>query len=108
MTTKIEIIETLKAELDQAAGDMLTAIDAFKVAWRAAHTADLTIGRLGGGEVGEVMSRDQLATMRTPAHASLMTAQVKLFDGCRESGIVDQMATAKLVDLRAAHPEAFI
>jgi hypothetical protein len=107
MATKPEVIEILKAELDQAAADMVAAVATFRAAWRTAHTADLAIARLGGGEVGEIMEHDQLASMRTPAHSSLLTAQVKLFDGSVESGVVDLMASAKLVELRGTYPEAF-
>lgn len=108
MTTKTEIIETLKAELDQAAADMIEAVATFRAAWRTAHTADLAIARLGGGEVGEIMEHDMLSSMRTPAHAGLLAAQVRLFDGSVEAGIVDLMTSARLVDLRAQYPEAFI
>ena len=107
MTTKAELINTLQADLDTAAGAMAEAIEIFKTAYITAHASDIAVLKLGGASLGQRLDHDKLATINTSAHDSYRGADVPLFDGQALQPDIYSAADTIIAGLQAAHPEAF-
>lgn len=107
MTTKAELINTLQADLDTAAGEMAEAIEIFKTAYITAHANDIAALKLGGAELGQRIDQDKLNTINTPAHDSYREAETLLFDGQALQPDIYAEADSIIAGLKASNPEAF-
>lgn len=107
MATKADLIESLRSDLDTAAGNMATAVETFRTHYVNAHGLDIAILQLGGQEVGQRMDQDKLHTINTPAHASYREAGTLLFDGLAEQPNIEAAADAIIAGLKISNPEAF-